>query len=56
MAKFTQGKNGGRIAIWQKKEWQSGLLKKRAYKKVQFEGIMSGNFLNLIRRHLTTWS
>ena len=29
-----------------------GLLKKRGYKKADIEGIMSGNFLNFLRRHL----
>ena len=29
-----------------------GLLKKRGYKKAEIEGIMSGNFLNFLRKHL----
>ena len=29
-----------------------GLLKKRGYKKADIEAIMSGNFLNFLRRHL----
>jgi microsomal dipeptidase-like Zn-dependent dipeptidase len=35
-----------------KKEWQSGLLKQRGYKKAEIEGIISGNFLNFLRKHL----
>jgi microsomal dipeptidase-like Zn-dependent dipeptidase len=52
MAKFTQRKNGGRIAIWQKKSGSPALLKKRGYKKAEIEGIMSGNFLNFLRKNL----
>ena len=29
-----------------------GLLKKRGYKKAEIEGILSGNFLNFLRKNL----
>ncbi len=29
-----------------------GLLKQRGYKKAEIESIMSGNFLNFLRKHL----